>query len=402
MLPESHGHGGVYTFANLISHGKNSRGGKQVGLARTQQLVQIDEPKASSNPVGSAAEHVAETASKELAKRAIAGESAAVSETPDTAEQKAWTWGSSAFSDGNRHRSFDVSQSPLLSSGATVKAAVATRATAHKKLADFAVPARRMQPAARSNESPRRARLAEARHAIVKLHRASLNFEHNHFQHGQRQEFRRAQELTRKDDDLERAANQGAAAEFNEYGAVASLGVPNGANSAAETEGDGWGTTSEHLDQARSDDFRARDPIQRDRQRSRRREHGDEAQDVQQDTDYIFSGLSHGRDRRQGSRTRRGRRGERRGVTQTAAQIASAEESSYQSGFDAGISAEQKAMREGGRESEASHRAEAVNRQHHRLKAQKAAQLVVRFFVCVSILLGCLCVFMWFSVSEYC
>jgi len=81
-----------------------------------------------------------------------------------------------------------------------------------------------MQPAERSNESPWCAQLAETRHAIVKLHRASLNFEHNHFQHGQRQEFRRAQELTRKDDDLERAANQGAAAEFNEYGAVASLG----------------------------------------------------------------------------------------------------------------------------------------------------------------------------------
>ena len=123
---------------------------------------------------------------------------------------------------------------------------------------------------------------------IVKLHWVSLNFEHNHFQHGQRQEFRRAQELTRKDDDLGRAANQGAAAEFNEYGTVISSGVPNSANSPSETEGDGWGTTSEHLDQARSDDFGARDPIQRNPQRSHCREHGDEAQDLKQDTDVAF------------------------------------------------------------------------------------------------------------------
>jgi len=124
MLPESHRQGGVYIFANLISHGKNLREGKHVGLGRTQQLLQIDEPKASSIPVVSAAKLVADPASKELAKRATAYESAAVSETPDRAEQKAWTWGSSAFSDGNRHRSFDGAQArkdTSQSSAATAK-----------------------------------------------------------------------------------------------------------------------------------------------------------------------------------------------------------------------------------------------------------------------------------------
>ena len=86
------------------------REGKQVGLGRTQQLVQIDEPKASSIPPVSATKHVADPASKELAERAIASERAAVSETPDRAEQKTWKWGSSTFSDENRHLSFDGAQ----------------------------------------------------------------------------------------------------------------------------------------------------------------------------------------------------------------------------------------------------------------------------------------------------
>jgi len=401
---EGHRRGGVYAFANQITHGEHSRRETQVGPARTQVLEETAVPSHShSSHMVTAVKQVAQpgatpdvredhargttkaadrqhgAAGISLAARKAnpSKSSATFSESADTAEQKAWSWGSSAFSDGNRHRAFDATQARKDAAYAAATAAVTKRPT----LADFAVPARRtQQESARSNESPRRARLAEARHAIVKLHRASLNFEHSHFKLGQRQESRRARELTRKDDDLERAANQGAAAEFNEYGAVASLGVPNGANSAAETEGDGWGRSSQQVDKARLEDFRSRDPGQR-RRPARHREHGDEAQDVQQDTDYIFSGLgAHDHDRRDDRRARQGRRGRggRRGVTQTAAQIASAEESSYQSGFDAGIAAEQKAMHEGGMESKAKQRVQAVQRQHARLKAQKAAQIVAQ------------------------
>ena len=52
--------------------------------------------------------------------------------------------------------------------------------------------------------------------------------------------------MRQRDYHLERDANKGAAAEFNEYGAIASLGVPSGADSAAKTERDGWGRRYRH------------------------------------------------------------------------------------------------------------------------------------------------------------
>jgi len=403
MLPEGHGHGGVYDFANQISNDATSREEKQLG-ARTQQLaetatpaytpavkqvakpgttpdVREDRARAATKAWGWAerGQHGAKGAagiSLAFGRAAAHAESAAVTESPDTPEQKAWSWGASTFSEANRHRTEDAA---MAAKTAAVKPKQQpSAATQQKQLADFAVPkkASAAPRTAARDESPRRARLAEARKAIGKLHRASLNYEHRHYQSARRQEWSRARELTRKDDDLERAANTGAAAEFNEYGAIASLGVPSGAGSAADSERDGWGRRPAQDDRARSHDFRARDPGYR-RPRHARRRDGDEAEDVRDATDEIFSGLSDEGSDGDERRARRGRGARGRGGKgiETAAQIAAAEESSYQKGFDAGIAAEQKAMAEGGREDAAQKRADALKRQQRRAAARKHAQV---------------------------
>jgi len=261
MVPETRQGRGVYAFANLISHGATSREDKQVGAARTQQLAQTSAPtvgaartqqlaEAATSPGSTpdVREDRARPATKawgwasrsahgahgtKLASTGmhIAGESAAVSEAADTHEQKAWSWASSAFHHGSRDSAPKAAPAP------------AKHVQKQARLADFAMPNKKTGS---KEESPRQARLAEARKAIVKLHRASLNFEHRHFTKARRQEDRRARALAHKDDDLERAANQGAAAEFNEYGTIASLGVPRGAESAGKSERDGWGRRYRH------------------------------------------------------------------------------------------------------------------------------------------------------------
>jgi hypothetical protein len=412
-VPEERSGSGVYAFANLISHGGTARDDKEVGPARTQQLSET-----AAHPAAISTPSKTQPATRQVAKpgftadvredparattkawdwagdrqhgskgamladskpraHVMHGESAAVVESSDTPEQKAWSWGSTAFGNG-RHRAFDAAQARKDAAAAKQSTTAPKPAQKQKQLADFAMP---KKAAGNSNESPRRARLAEARKAIVKLHRASLNYEHRHYQHAKRHESRNARKLTRRDDDLERDANKGAAAEFNDYGAVASLGIPSGANSAqseSESRGDGWGRHPAEDDKARESDFRARDPGAR-RRHARHRHEGDEAQDVKEATDEIFSGISEGDDddseRRRGNRrASRGRRG-RGGVIQTSAQIAAAEEASYQKGFENGIAAEQKALREGGRDSEREKRADALKRQEKRAKERKTAQL---------------------------
>jgi hypothetical protein len=265
MVPETRQGRGVYAFANLISHGATSREDKQVGAARTQQLAetaaptvgaartqQLAETAASPGSTPDVREDRARPATKawgwasrsahgtKLASTGmrIAGESAVVSEAADTHEQKAWSWASKAFHHGSRDSAPKAAPAP------------AKHVQKQARLADFAIPNKKTGS---KEESPRQARLAEARKAIVKLHRASLNYEHRHFTKARRQEDRRARALAHKDDDLERAANQGAAAEFNEYGTIASLGVPRGAESAGKSERDGWGRRYSHESTAAQD-----------------------------------------------------------------------------------------------------------------------------------------------------
>ena len=82
QLPEGRQGGGVYAFANLISHGGTSREGKQVGPARTQQLVETAAPaNAPSKPLVPAVKQVAKP-----------GYTAAVREDRARPATKAWDW----------------------------------------------------------------------------------------------------------------------------------------------------------------------------------------------------------------------------------------------------------------------------------------------------------------------
>ena len=124
----------MYSFGNMISHDQKSREGKQTGAARTEELAQSDQPlsvreamladRTTANSQASAKQvakqgttpdvreeparattkawewaHNPQKGAKSVrASRAPTGESAAVSESEDTHEQKAWSWATTAFS----------------------------------------------------------------------------------------------------------------------------------------------------------------------------------------------------------------------------------------------------------------------------------------------------------------
>ena len=132
-IPESQGGQGVYSFGNMISHDKTSREGKQTGAARTEELAQSDQPLSVREALLADRTTASQASAKQVAKRGTTpdvreeparattkawewahdpqkgtrsarasrvptGESAAVSESEDTHEQKAWSWATTAFS----------------------------------------------------------------------------------------------------------------------------------------------------------------------------------------------------------------------------------------------------------------------------------------------------------------
>ena len=301
-VPESRegGDADAYAFAASISHDETSRADMK---GRVMQLAEEPAPAAHAEPrtsavredaarddtkawafagdmeeaaAGRAVDHLRAArgrggpASLAMAHRRGAPLTTAIPESRATAEQHAWAWAAAEF-----HAARHPEAAPAAATHAAAKVQQKFAAPAAPKIekaaaapvhADAVRPAV-LQPKAASavavagstagrahslpgeyEERERQARrqlrsrkISAARKAVLDLHAATMQLDHEAFERKQERQRRRTARVEAKEREEQRAADRGAREEDEQYAAIASLGVPSGRGASFVTDEAGLG-----------------------------------------------------------------------------------------------------------------------------------------------------------------